>query len=383
MGMVGGGEGSFIGAVHRTAAALDHRCALTAGAFSSDPARSMRSGRALGVPESRTYRSWREMAEREAALPPEQRIDFVAIVTPNDTHHDIARAFIDAGFHVVCDKPVTTTSADAQDLAEAAGRAGVEFCVTYNYSGYPLVRHARHLCRSGALGGVRKVIVEYTQGWLARALERRQAEGGFKQAAWRTDPAQAGAGGAIGDIGSHAEHLTRFVTGLEVEAICADLTAFVEGRALDDDASVLMRFKGGAKGVLTASQVCIGQENNLRLRVWGERGALDWSQENPNELRVWDEAGQERVLRRGNAGLAPDAIRATRLPPGHPEAFYEAFANIYAGFFESLAARANGQPFTNDAQFPTAHDGAIGVRFIEQTVENARSNQKWTRVTGE
>lgn len=379
--MVGGGEGSFIGSVHRAAAALDHRCALTAGAFSSDPTRSMRSGRALGLPDSRTYRSWKEMAEKEAALPPDQRIDFVTIVTPNESHHAIARGFIDAGFHVVCDKPVTTTHADALDLAHAASHKRVEFCVTYNYSGYPMVRQARHLCRGGALGGIRKVIAEYTQGWLARALEHSQSLGGFKQASWRTDPAQAGAGGAIGDIGSHAEHLTRFVTGLEVESICADLTAFVEGRALDDDASVLLRFRGGAKGVLTASQVCIGQENNLRLRVWGERGALDWNQENPNDLRVWDEAGQERILRRGNAGLAPEAIRTTRLPPGHPEAFYEAFANIYAGFFEALAARTNGSRFTNDAHFPTATDGAIGVRFIEKTVENAKSGEKWTMIT--
>lgn len=381
MGMVGGGEGSFIGAVHRTAAALDHRCALTAGAFSSDPARSTRSGRALGLPDSRTYRSWQEMIDRESALPADQRIDFVSVVTPNDSHHAIARAFIDAGFHVVCDKPITTTSAQAHDLVEAANAKGAVFCVTYNYTGYPLVRHARHLCRSGAIGGVRKVIVEYTQGWLASALERSESAGGFKQASWRTDPAQAGAGGAIGDIGSHAEHLTRFVTGLEVESICADLTSFVDGRALDDDASLLLRFKGGAKGVLTASQICVGQENNLRLRVWGEKGALDWSQETPNELRAWNESGAEQVVRRGNAGLAPDAIRATRLPPGHPEAFYEAFANIYAGFFEALAARANNTPFTNDALFPTAHDGHIGVRFIEKTVENTNSNQKWTTLT--
>lgn len=369
MGMVGGGRDAFIGAVHRRAAALDGQIELVAGALSSKPEKALASGRELGLADGRNYPSWEAMLAGESRLPREERIDFVSVVTPNDTHFPIARAFVEAGFNVVCDKPLVHSSGQARELIAAVEKAGVVFCVTYNYSGYPMVKQARHMVRSGVLGEVRKVIVEYNQGWLAGALERT----GQKQADWRTDPSRSGAGGAIGDIGSHAEQLVSYITGLELEAICADLTSFVPGRRLDDDANLLLRFRGGARGVLVASQVEIGHENDLRIRVYGTEGGLEWRQEEPDSLWHRPEGQPARLMRRGNGYLCDAAKAATRLPPGHPEAFIEAFANVYLA---AAAAMRGGGPA--DGDYPTVYDGARGVHFIEKAVESGRSERKWT-----
>lgn len=374
MGMVGGGQGAFIGAVHRKAAALDGEIAFVAGALASTPEKAKASGRALGLDEARNYGSWEEMLENEAALPEGERIDFVSIVTPNHMHYPIAKAFAEAGFNVVCDKPLVHTTSQARELIEIVRRTGVVFAVTYNYTGYPLVKQARHMVRQGQLGKLRKVIVEYNQGWLASKLE----DTGQKQAAWRTDPARSGLAGAVGDIGSHAENLVATITGLELEAICAELTTFVPGRPLDDDGILLMRFAGGAKGVLTCSQIQVGDENDLRIRVYGETGSLTWHQEEPNVLIYKTVDGPTQVLTRGNGYLCEAAQRATRLPTGHPEAFIEAFANVYLGAAEAMRARREGREPDPLLDYPTVIDGARGVHFIETTVASARSEAKWT-----
>lgn len=374
-GMVGGGRGAFIGEVHRKAMALDAQIELVAGALSSTPEKSRASGRDLGLAEERNYGSWQEMLERESARPQGERIDFVSIVTPNHLHYPVAQAFVEAGFNVVCDKPLVNSSAEARALLKSVERTGVVFAVTYNYTGYPLVRQARAMIEAGDIGKLRKVIVEYNQGWLATRLESE----GAKQAEWRTDPQRAGLAGALGDIGSHAENLVAVVTGLEVESLCADLTTFVAGRQLDDDANMLLRFRGGAKGVLIASQIEVGQENDLRLRVFGETGSLSWRQENPNYL-VYDRFDQPRqVLTRGSDYLSEAAKQATRLPPGHPEAFIEAFANIYLGAAEAMRARRDGKTAAErPGGFPTVYDGARGVHFIERAVASSKSKEKWT-----
>ncbi len=378
--MVGGGRGAFIGAVHRAAARLDGMSTLEAGCLASTADKAVASGRDLGLADRRNYGTWREMLDGERELPAGERIDAVSIVTPNDTHYEIAHAFVQAGFHVICDKPLCHTSEQARRLAEAVERAGVVFAVTYNYSGYPLVKQAREMVRGGEIGPVRKVIVEYNQGWLASRLEAA----GQKQADWRTDPARSGIGGAIGDIGSHAEQLVSYVTGLEIEALCADLTTFVPGRRLDDDASVLLRFapRDGvrARGVLTASQIQVGHENDLRVRVHGERGSLEWRQEDPNRLVHRPEGGPERVLRRGNAYLGDAAKANTRIPPGHPEAFLEAFGNVYRGAFDAILARRAGRSPAPGLDYPGIRDGARGVAFIESVVRSAGSESKWTPV---
>jgi predicted dehydrogenase len=375
MGMVGGGKDAFIGAVHRKAAALDGEIAFVAGALSSTPEKAKASGRELGLDEARNYGSWEEMLEKESALPEGERIDFVSIVTPNHMHFPVAKAFAEAGFNVVCDKPLVHTSEQAQELIEIVERTGVVFAVTYNYTGYPLVRQARAMVREGKLGEIRKVIVEYNQGWLAEKLE----ETGAKQAEWRTDPARSGIAGAIGDIGSHAENLATTITGLELEAICAELTTFVPGRKLDDDGNLLLRFAGGAKGVLIASQISTGEENDLRIRVYGTQGSLTWHQEEPNALVFKPLDGPFQVMTRGQPYLGDAAQRATRLPTGHPEAFIEAFANVYLGAAAAMRARREGrEPDPLEADYPTVYDGARGVHFIEKTVESARSEQKWT-----
>lgn len=372
MGMVGGGEGAFIGGVHRMAAALDGQIEFTAGALSGSPDKARASGRALGLPDARNYGTWEEMLAGELSLPPEERIDFVSVVTPNHLHYPVARAFADAGIHVVCDKPLVHTSVQARDLMRVVEQTGVVFAVTYNYTGYPLVREARDLVRRGVLGDIRKVIVEYNQGWLAGEVRSKQAD-------WRTDPARSGIAGALGDIGSHAENLVATVTGLELGALCADLTTFVEGRALDDDANMLLRFVGGARGLLWCSQVQIGSENDLRLRVFGSRGSLAWRQEDPNHLVLDPLNGPRQLLTRGNAYLSDAAKAATRLPSGHPEAFIEAFANVYKGAAEAIRAkREHRAPDPLVADFPTVEDGARGVFFIEKAVESARSEAKWT-----
>ena len=376
--MVGGGRDAFIGAVHRNAMALDGQYELVAGALSSTPEKSRASGRDLGLADDRNHGTWQELLADELRRPADERIDVVAIVTPNHVHHAVARAFVDAGFHVVCDKPLVHTSAQAEDLAERVAANGTLFAVTYNYSGYPMVREARELVRTGAIGAVRKVVVEYHQGWLAGVLESSDN----KQSTWRTDPARGGPGGAMADIGSHAENLISVVTGLELESLCADLTAFGAGRRLDDDASLLLRFVGGARGVMTASQVAAGNENDLRLRVMGERGMLDWRQEEPNLLIHAPIDGPRRVLTRNAPWLSEPARRACRLPPGHPEGFIEAFANVYLGVAADLRLRASqGRAATADeAEYPRIADGVRGVRFIEKTVESAASDVKWTQL---
>ncbi len=373
MGMVGGGRDAFIGAVHRAAACLDGRVEFVAGALSSTPDKAKASGRDLGLADRRNYGTWREMIDGERELPDGERIDFVSIVTPNDTHFPIAEGFVRAGFNVVCDKPLVHTSEQARRLIEAVRESNVVFGVTYNYPGYPMVKQARHMVQQGELGEIRKVIVEYNQGWLASKLE----DTGLKQAEWRTDPARSGIGGAIGDIGSHAENLVSYVTGLEIDKICADLTAFIPGRRLDDDANLLIRYTNGARGLLYASQICIGNENDLRLRVWGDKGGLVWHQEDPNHLIFKPQGQPERIYRRGNDYVCEAAKNSTRLPPGHGEAFIEAFANIYNAVGEAIRAGsgAEGGP---KHDYPDVCAGARGVHFIERTVASSKSDQKWT-----
>lgn len=376
LGMVGGGKDAFIGAVHRLACRLDDSFLLTAGALSSTPEKSIASARELGLAADRSYGTWQEMLGRERALPRGERIDAVAIVTPNHTHAAIARAFVEAGIPVVCDKPLTSTLADAVSLAAAVERSGTPFAVTYNYTGYPMVKQAAHLVKTGAIGAVRKCFVEYHQGWLATKLE----DAGQKQASWRNDPAQAGGGGAIGDIGSHAENLLTTVTGLQVEQVAADLTSFVPGRRLDDDAAVFLRMSGGAKATLTVCQVAIGEENNLTLRIHGDKGSIWWRQEEPNHLTLATLDGTTRVLACGS-GFASPADGATRLPPGHPEGFIEAFANIYRGFALSVRGFNEVKAGTR-GEHPTVHDGLRGVRFIDAVVRSGKNNSAWTTLIG-
>jgi predicted dehydrogenase len=374
--MVGGGRDAFIGAVHRHAMALDGQYALVAGALSSSPDKARASGRDLGLADDRNHGAWQALLADELRRPADERVDVVTIVTPNHVHYEVARAFVEAGFHVVCDKPLVHTSVQAEDLAACVARQGTLFAVTYNYTGYPMVRQAREMVRAGAIGAVRKVIVEYHQGWLATQLE----SAANKQADWRTDPARSGIAGAIGDIGSHAENLMLSVTGLEIESLCADLTSFVPGRRLDDDGNLLLRFTNGARGVLIASQIEAGNENDIRLRVFGERGMLDWRQEDPNHLVHAPIDGPRMILTRNSPWLAEPARRACRLPAGHPEAFIEAFANLYVGVAADLRSRLDrGVPASaEEADYPRIADGVRGVRFIEKTVESAGSALKWT-----
>ncbi|PNY80393.1 oxidoreductase [Deinococcus koreensis] len=373
--MVGGGQGAFIGAVHRMAARLDGHYEMVAGALSSTPEKALASGRDLGLDASRSYPTWEAMLDGELARPEGERIDAVSIVTPNHLHYPVARAFAQAGIHVICDKPLVHSSDQANDLLAVVKQSGVVFAVTYNYTGYPLIRHARDMIRAGTLGDLRKVVVEYHQGWLATRLEDTDS----KQAGWRTDPARSGLAGAVGDIGSHAENLAATVTGLELESICADLSTFVPGRRLDDDASLLLRFTSGARGVLLCSQIEVGHENDLRLRVAGTQGSLSWCQEHPNQLDYLPLDGPRQVLTRGQGYLSPAAQAATRLPGGHPEAFIEAFANVYSGAAEAIRARQERrEPDPLIAIYPTLADGARGVHFIEKTVESSQSERKWT-----
>ncbi|HOQ97451.1 MAG TPA: Gfo/Idh/MocA family oxidoreductase [Anaerolineae bacterium] len=374
MGMVGGGRGSFIGAVHRRAATLDGGVELVAGAFATTLERSRSMGRELRLPDERVYGTWQEMLEGEAARPAEERLDFVAVITPNDTHYPIARAFLEAGVHVVCDKPMTTTLADARALVGVVEATGLVFALTHNYSAYPMVKQARHMVQHGQLGRVQKVVIEYPQAWLLRKIE----DEGHKQAVWRTDPRRAGAAGCMGDIGTHAEQLGRYITGLEIDEICADLTTFVPGRQLEDDGAVLIHYVGGARGILYASQICTGAENGLAIHVYGTEGAVAWRQEAPNHLHFWSAEGPEHILKRGGSDLCPSARRASRVPGGHPEGFVEAFANIYRNATDTMRARLCGrEPAALELDFPTVYDGARGVYFVEKVVESARSQQKW------
>jgi predicted dehydrogenase len=354
MGMVGGGMDAFIGGVHRMAARLDGSMALVAGALSSTPERSVASGLSLGLDEDRCYETWRDMLKTEAARAVDVRIEVVVIVTPNDVHFPVAMAALEAGFHVVCDKPMVCTPDQADALVAAQKASGRVFAVTYNYTGYPMVKQMRAMVRSGDIGTVRKVMVEYLQGWLATPLEKT----GQKQAAWRSDPAKAGAG-ALSDIGSHAENIMTYVTGLTLRSVTAELATLVPGRVLDDDVSALLRFENGAAGIFAISQVCAGCRNGLRLRVWGETGGLEWSQELPNTLLQTSLDGPDIMHRAGDAGLCTAAD--SRLPGGHPEGFIEAFANIYKNVAAAIHA---GRDDGNEFDYPDVHDGARGVRFI-------------------
>jgi predicted dehydrogenase len=379
MGMVGGGRGAFIGAVHRMAAALDGQIEPVCGAFSSDPQRSRDSGADLFLPPERCYGTFAEMMTAEAARPADERMDFVSIVTPNHLHFPAAKAALEHGFHVMSDKPATFNLAEAEELGRLLQKTGLLYGLTHNYTGYPLIKEARELVRAGRLGKIRKIVVEYPQGWLATRLE----ESGQKQAAWRTDPARSGAAGCLGDIGTHAENLAEYVSGLRIKELAADLTAFVEGRALDDDANLLLRFEGGAKGVLHASQISVGEENNLSLRVYGELGGLEWRQQEPNTLVLkWPDRPME-VWRTGQGYLGETAKANTRIPAGHPEGYLEAFANIYRNFANHLRAVLDGrEPDAISLDYPKIADGIRGMAFIEAAVESSRHNARWTPLGG-
>lgn len=371
LGMVGGGQGAFIGNVHRIAARLDGAFRLVAGAFSSTPEKSRASGAELGLDPARVYDDYRQMAIREARR--KDGIRAVAIVTPNHMHAGPAIEFLKRGIHVICDKPLTATLAEAKKLAQAAERSKALFVLTHNYTGYPLVRQARAMVARGDLGALRLVQVEYLQDWLTEPAEAA----GSKQAEWRVDPARAGLGGALGDIGTHAWNLAAFVTGMEPEAIAADLSSFVPGRVLDDNAHVLLRYAGGARGTLLASQVAPGHENGLRLRVYGDKGGLDWAQEDPNRLWFTPFGGEKRLLTRNGAGVDPAAARVSRTPGGHPEGYLEAFATIYAEAARAIRAHEAGEAPAPDVTFPTLADGLSGMRFVAACVQSSRRNAAW------
>ena len=376
MGLVGGGEGAFIGAVHRMAAELDGRIELVCGAFSSDPSRSKRFGQELyDLPPGRSYGTFNEMVTEELRLPTEERMHFVVIATPNHLHFPVAESSLQAGFHVVSDKPVTFDLGEARTLRALAAEKDLLFGLTHNYTGYPMVKEARELIKAGALGSIRRVIVEYIQGWLAERLETQ----GNKQAIWRTDPRFSGSAGCMGDIGTHGENLLEYVTGLEIDSLCADLTTFVPGRLLEDDGNVLLRFSNGARGVLLASQIAVGEENGLKLRVYGERASLEWVQTDPNSLVVrWPDRPFE-VRRTGGPGVSEAATAATRLPAGHPEGFLEAFALLYRNFAAALEARLAGRdPTSEELDFPTIDDGVRGMAFIDAVVDSSKRGGVWT-----
>ena len=374
-GMIGGGRGAFIGAVHRIAAILDGQAVLVAGGFSSDAARSRASGEVLFLDPTRVYGSYQEMAKAEATKPAAERLDFVVIVTPNHQHFPPAKLFLESGFNVVCDKPVTFNLAEAVRLRAIVRRTRKVFVLTHNYTGNAMVKQAREMVRTGKLGAIRKVVVEYPQGWLATRLEGS----GQKQAAWRTDPKRSGAAGAMGDIGTHAENLAHYITGLEISELCADLTAFVPGRRLDDDGNILVRFKGGAKGILHASQISVGEENNLNIRIYGEKAGLEWQQEHPNELLVKFPDQPKQTWRRGNGYLGDTAKKFTRIPAGHPEGYLEAFANIYQEAFRAIRAEVAGKKMPNDLDFPTIDDGVEGMAFIDTVVKSSARGAKWLK----
>lgn len=377
MGMVGGGMGAFIGAVHRMAAAIDGEIELVCGAFSSDPEKSRASGAALGLPADRCYGTFEEMIRREKRLRPERRMQFVSIVTPNHVHFAPAKMALENGFAVICDKPLAFNLKEALALEKIVEKTGQLFALTHNYTGYPMVKQARQMIRHGELGALRKVVVEYPQGWLSTPLE----SSGQKQASWRTDPARSGIAGAMGDIGTHAENLAEYITGQHITELCADISTFVPGRALDDDGNVLLHFSGGAKGILHASQISAGEENNLNIRVYGEKGGLEWRQMEPNTLLVKWLDRPTQVYRTGVGNLYPEAQAHTRIPAGHPEGYLEAFANIYRNFALCLRARLEGrEPDPVYTDFPSVHDGVRGMRFIEKVIASGKSNKKWVGV---
>ncbi|SER03655.1 Predicted dehydrogenase [Faunimonas pinastri] len=371
LGMVGGGQGAFIGAVHRIAARLDDRYTLVAGALSSDPERAKASGLELGLAENRCYGSYEEMARREARL--KDGIEAVAIVTPNHMHFPVAQAFLKRGIHVICDKPLTTTLRDAKRLAALVEQSGKVFALTHNYTGYPMIRQARAMIADGELGELRLVQAEYVQDWLSQEVHNKQAD-------WRTDPARSGAGGCVGDIGTHAYNLACFVTGMQAESLAADLTTFVEGRKLDDNVAVLLRYASGAKGMLWASQVAVGNENALTLRVYGTKGGLEWDQEHPNVLWFTPHGEPKRMITRNGAGAGPEAGRMSRIPSGHPEGYLEGFANIYSEAARAIVAARNNEAPDPDVIYPTVEDGVRGVAFIEACVRSSGRNAGWVKL---
>lgn len=377
MGMVGGGPGAFIGNVHRMATRLDNEIELVCGAFSSKPEKSRAAGRELYLDPARVYDDFEQMIAAEAKLPVGERMDFVSIVTPNHMHFPPAIAALNAGFHVVSDKPMTLTVEQAQELVDAVRRTGLVFGLTHNYTGYPMVKQARAMVADGHFGKVRRVLVEYPQGWLSQKLE----DTGQKQAAWRSDPKRSGAAGAIGDIGTHAENLASYVIDQEVTRLLSETTSFVDGRQLDDDASVLLHFDGGAKGLLFCTQVAAGEENGLKLRVYGEQGGLEWAQMEPNTLRITKHEGPATIYRTGVGDLDPITQAASRIPAGHPEGFLEAFANIYRGVAQAIRAHAGED--LGDAtllDFPSVEDGLQGMKFIEAVVESSAKGNVWVEV---
>jgi predicted dehydrogenase len=374
MGMVGGTLDAFIGGVHRRAAIMDGEIELVCGAFSSNPEKSKDTGKALYLPDDRVYGDYEEMIMKEKQLPEGERMDFLCIVTPNFLHYGPAKMALENGFHVVCDKPITLNTQEAEEIAALVKSTGLLFCLTHTYTGYPMVKEARAMIADGVIGKVRKVIVEYPQGWLASFVE---AQGENKQAVWRTDPARSGASGGLGDIGTHAENLAEYVTGLKITQLCADLTIFVKGRLLDDDANVLLRFDNGAKGILQNSQIANGEENDLNIRVYGETGGLEWNQMEPNTLIHKTNQGT-RLVRTGVGKLSRAAQVNTRVPAGHPEGYFEAFANLYKNFAIHLRAYWEGTTPDPVYDFPGAEDGLRGMRFIDTVIASNKSELKWT-----
>ncbi|MDK1021552.1 MAG: Gfo/Idh/MocA family oxidoreductase [Candidatus Hydrogenedentes bacterium] len=377
MGMIGGGPGAFIGEVHRKAARMDGGIDLVAGCFDINPRKSKQMGREQNLDPKRVYSTYTDMLEKESKLPLDERVDFVSVTTPNNWHFPIARGFLQAGFHVICEKPMTFDVKEARQLKKIVQKTRKVFALMHIYTGYPMVKLARDIVNQGGLGTIRKIIVQYPQGWLSTDLRNQQA-------AWRVDPKQSGAGGCIGDIGTHAANLAEYVTGLRITQLWADLSTFVKGRKLDDDANVLLHFQKGAKGILHASQISVGEENNLAIWVYGEQGGLEWRQEHPNYLHVKSPDGPEQVWKRGNdyvEARSPAAGRATRIPSGHPEAFLEAFANVYANATDTIRARILRQrPDPLALDFPTVDDGLRGMLFIETVVKSSKSKQKWTKM---
>lgn len=377
MGMVGGGKDAFIGAIHRHAAFMDGLVELSCGALSINPEIAVASGKALFLPEDRTYLTFEEMITKEAALPADKRIDFVTIVTPNFAHFAPAMMALDHGFHVVIEKPITFTIDEAKQLKKKLEETGLLLCLTHTYSGYPMVKQARAMIKDGVLGKIRKIYVEYPQGWLSKLSERE----GNAQAAWRTDPKKSGKSGCMGDIGTHAAHLAEYVSGLEITHLCADLNVMVEGRMLDDDGNVLLKFNNGAAGVLMASQVAAGEENALKIRVYGEKGGVEWAQQEPNTLLVkWLDQPTQILRAGGNYGdrLSSYATQNCRTPGGHPEGYLEAFGNIYRNFALTLSARIDGtEPTKENLDFPRVDEGIRGMAFIDNVVASAQSEKKW------
>jgi len=375
MGMIGGGRNAFIGAVHRIAANMDGLIELVCGAFSSNPENARQSGKDLFLPENRVYSSYKEMIEKESKLPDTQRMDFVVIVTPNHAHFAPAMLALEKGFHVVIEKPMTFSLKEALQLKKKVKETGLLLCLTHTYAGYPMVKQARQMVKEGVFGKIRKIYVEYPQGWLSRLSEKD----GSKQAEWRTDPKRSGKAGAMGDIGTHAAHLAEYISGLQIKQLCADLSIMVEGRALDDDGNVLLRFDNGATGTLVASQVAAGEENALKIRVYGENGGIEWAQQEPNTLLVKWLDQPTQIYRAGQGYLSSFAKHNTRTPGGHPEGYLEAFGNLYRNFALTLSARLEGrQPSPEELDFPSVEEGVRGMAFIENVIRSNESLEKWT-----